>query len=81
MIETIKNRPTMLGIKETAEAWGITQHYARQLALSGKVNAVRIGKGKILLNQQSVADYFNNSRLTMADTDQNYEGVKPVSVR
>jgi len=53
--------PTMLGVKETAEKFGIAQHYARQLALSGKVKAVRVGRGKILINAQSVVDFFNES--------------------
>lgn len=51
----------MLGVNETAQNYGISQHYARQLALSGKVKAVRVGRGKILINQQSVADFFNSS--------------------
>ena len=58
-MENIKisvNTPLMLGVKETAERFGIAQHYARQLALSGKVKAVRVGRGKILINVQSVAD-------------------------
>lgn len=53
--------PTMLGVKETAEKFGIAQHYARQLALSGKVKAVRVGRGKILINAQSVVEFFNES--------------------
>lgn len=51
----------MLGIKETAEKFSISQNYARQLALSGSVKAVRVGRGKILINAQSVADFFNSS--------------------
>ena len=53
--------PTMLGVKETSEKFGIAQHYARQLALSGKVKAVRVGRGKILINAQSIVDFFNES--------------------
>lgn len=64
MIINNQNIPTMLGIKETAEHFGIAQHYARQLALSGKVKAVRVGRGKILINAQSVADFFNDSYIT-----------------
>lgn len=64
MIEPRTNIPEMLGIKEVAEKFGISQYYARQLALSGAVKAVRIGRGKILVNTQSVADYFNSSYLT-----------------
>ena len=45
------NEPEMLSVNDTAEKWGISKHYARQLALSGTVKAVRIGKGKILINQ------------------------------
>ena len=55
------NIPIMLGVKETALRSGIAQHYARQLALSGKVKAVRVGRGKILINAQSVVDFFNES--------------------
>ena len=43
------NIPTMLGIKEAAEMFGISQNYARQLALSGAVKAVRVGRNKILI--------------------------------
>ena len=48
--QTEANIPTMLGVKETAETFGISAHYARQLALSGQVKAVRVGRGKILIN-------------------------------
>ncbi len=40
----ITNIPKMLGIKETADEFGISQNYARQLALSGTVKAVRVGR-------------------------------------
>lgn len=58
------NIPEMLGVKPTAEKWNISPYYARQLALSGKVKAVRVGRNKILINQQSVDDYFNSNYLT-----------------
>lgn len=73
------NIPEMLGIKETAERFGISQNYARQLALSGAVKAVRVGKGKILINVQSVADYFNSSYINAPEPDQTSE-IKPISV-
>ena len=57
------NTPLMFGIKETAKLFNVSQHYIRQLALTNKVKAVRVGKGKILVNYQSVADYFNSSYL------------------
>lgn len=61
--------PDMRGVKETAAHFGIAVHYARQLALTGRVKAVRAGS-KILINQQSVASYFNSSTLGAADTEQ-----------
>lgn len=63
------NVPIMLGVKETAERFGIAQHYARQLALSGKVKAVRVGRGKILINAQSVAEFFNSSYIQNGTSD------------
>lgn len=71
--------PVMLGVKETAENWGISQHFARSLALSGAVAAVRAGRGKILINQNSVREYFNNNRLT-DNTTETGSGIKPIAV-
>ena len=70
--------PLMLSINETAERWGITKHYARQLALSGKVKAVRIGKGKILINQSSIEEYFNSSYLTNENPQDSGRGIQPI---
>lgn len=56
--------PIMESVNRTAEIWGISRHYARQLALSGLVKAVRVGRGKILINQQSVAEYFDSAYLS-----------------
>ncbi|MDE5583238.1 MAG: helix-turn-helix domain-containing protein [Ruminococcus sp.] len=74
------NVPEMLGVKETSEKFGISQHYARQLALSGTVKAVRVGRGKILINSQSVADYFNNSYINVSQPAQNIS-IKPIPVK
>lgn len=72
--------PEMLGVKETAERFGIAQHFARQLALSGKVKAVRVGRGKILINQASVAEYFNSAYLSVPEPDQP-SAIQPIPVR
>lgn len=74
------NVPEMSGVKETAERFGISQHYVRQLALSGAVKAVRVGRGKILVNVQSMADYFNSSYINSPEPVQNSD-IKPVSVK
>ena len=58
-----ENIPDMRGVKETAAHFNIAVHHARQLALTGKVKAIRAGN-KILINQASVAEYFNNATLT-----------------
>lgn len=79
-IEITTNTPQMLGIKETALAFGIAQYHARQIALSGKVKAIRVGRSKILINQQSVSDYFNNCTLN-ASAEQVSHGIKPIAVK
>lgn len=73
-----ENIPDMRGVRETAAHFGIAVHHARQLALTGKVKAVRAGN-KILINQQSVADYFNTC--TLNDTSEQDCGIKPIPVK
>ena len=71
--------PKMLTVKETAARFGIAQHYARQLALSGRVRAVRAGR-KILINQSSVTDYFNNNYLTTSQSNDENSFFIPVKL-
>lgn len=75
-IRQIQNLPIMEGVKQTAKNFGIAEHHARQLALTGKVKATRAGN-KILINQQSVADYFNNCTLAVVDDAK----IKPIPYR
>lgn len=72
--------PEMLGVKEIAQRFGIAQHYARQLALSGAVKAVRVGRGKILINAQSVAEFFDHSYIT-GDEPAPSAGITPIPVK
>lgn len=74
------NIPEMLGVKETAIRFSISQNYARQLALSGTVKAVRVGKGKILINAESMTDFFNNSYIHAQKPALNGD-IKPISVK
>lgn len=76
MTENI-NIPDMRGVKETAYNFRIAVHHARQLALTGKVKAVRAGN-KILINQQSVADYFNSC--TLNESEEQVGSIKPIAV-
>lgn len=73
-----ENIPDMRGVKETAAHFGIAVHHARQLALTGKVKAIRAGN-KILINQASVAEYFNNTTLT-EKTEFIEHGIKPIPI-
>lgn len=58
--------PDMRTVRETAKRFGIAEHFARQLALTGTVRATRSGR-KILINQASLADYFNSSTLNAGE--------------
>lgn len=54
----------MEGIKEAAQLFGLSKNHVRTLALNGKVKAVRVSNSpnaKILINIQSLNDYFNSS--------------------
>lgn len=75
------NVPLMLSINETAKLLGITPHYARQLALSGKVKAVRVGRGKILINVQSVVEFFNNNYINSTPEKQEITIIKPIPIK
>ncbi|MBQ8296343.1 MAG: helix-turn-helix domain-containing protein [Ruminococcus sp.] len=77
-IEMKNNVPLMLGVKETAKRFGISQHYARQLALTETVKAVKIGRRKILINADSVSEYFNS---TYINTPAPETGIKPIDVK
>lgn len=58
--------PDMRTVRETAKRFGIAEHFARQLALTGTVRATRSGR-KILINQASLAAYFNSSTLNAGE--------------
>lgn len=74
------NIPIMLSVEDTAKAFRISAYYARKLALSGTVKAVRVGHGKILINYQSVCDYFNSSVLNEVE-EVKLTGIQPVQVK
>jgi len=68
--------PVMLTVKEAAKTFGIAQHHARMLALSGSVAATRAGRRKILINQKSLIDYFNNC--TLSDGANSSSFIEPI---
>ncbi|MBR1433032.1 MAG: hypothetical protein IJ784_01345 [Ruminiclostridium sp.] len=72
-IETVPdNKPVMLSLKSAAQKFGLSYYMTRYLALSGAIAAVRAGsgKGRILINEQSLVAYLNGSRLTDEQEEQ-----------
>lgn len=60
----MNNVPRMLGLKEAATEFSLSYNAVRQMALRGAIPAVRIGKGKILVNADGIAAYLNSAKLT-----------------
>lgn len=73
-------KPIMLGIKETAEKYGLSQHFVRMLLLSGKVRGVRIGRGKLLCNNNDLERFLSESYVNQP-TDAAPSGVQPIPVK
>ncbi|MBR3419200.1 MAG: hypothetical protein IKG82_10970 [Oscillospiraceae bacterium] len=73
--------PVMKSIPDTAALFGISLHLCRQLALSGKVKAVRVGgdQSKILVNVQSMAEYFDSCKLH--EDDESRSELRPIPVK
>ena len=46
--------PIMLTVRQTAERFGIAQHLARQLALTGKVHAIRAGRNDSIILHEMI---------------------------
>ena len=70
----------MEGVKGAAELFGLPKHLVR----TGKVKAVRVGNGKnakILINIQSLNDYFNTSVISTEEQDCNSGGIHPIPVK
>lgn len=83
MSDIIKNKtsvPLMLGIIQTAERYGLSQHYVRRLLLSGTVKGVRIGRGKLLCNCNDLERYLTESYVNEPEPAQP-SAIQPISVR
>lgn len=53
--------PKMMTVADAARESGLTQYCVRQLLRDGRVKGVRIGKGKILCNFDSLCQYLNEA--------------------
>ena len=73
-----------LGVSEpTMTRWmrvELPEDKRRELAKTGAVRAVRVGRGKILVNVQSMADYFNQTSIP-EDEAPNQGVIQPIPVR
>lgn len=58
--------PRMETMQKTAELFGVSYYFVRKMALSGKINAVRIA-GRILVNCDKFADFLNTATLPALD--------------
>ena len=65
----------MLTLKQASAIYGLSYYAVRMLALSGEIPAIRVGKGKILVNADGLAEYLNTARLT------DNKGKQPDTVR
>ena len=61
---------TMLTMRQAAEIYGLSYYAVRMLALSGEIPAIRVGKGKILVNADGLAEYLSTARLTDIKDDE-----------
>lgn len=81
-IELIKNEniPRMLGIRETAQRYALSQNYVRTLLLSGQVKGVRIGRGKLLCNCNDLERFLSESYVNQPEQVQP-TGIQPIPVK
>ncbi len=75
---TERHIPLMLGIIQTAERYGLSQHYVRKLLLSGTVKGVRIGRGKLLCNCDDLERYLSESYVNESEPAPR-SGIQPIA--
>lgn len=73
--------PHMETMQKTAEIFGVSYYFVRKMALSGKINAVRIS-GRILINCDKFADFLNNATLPALEEQQPEQstGIRDLSI-
>jgi len=54
--------PVMLGVRETAEKFGLPVHMVREAVRLGYVYSVRAGSRKIYINQSSMISWLSGGR-------------------
>ncbi len=71
--------PHMETMQRTAKIFGLSYYFVRKMALSGKINAVRIS-GRILINCDKFADFLNNATLpALEEQPEPSKGIRDLS--
>lgn len=66
-------------MQRTAKIFGLSYYFVRKMALSGKINAVRIS-GRILINCDKFADFLNNATLpALEEQPEPSKGIRDLS--
>ncbi len=73
--------PKMLSVDETARTFGLSRYAVRMLLLSGKVHGLRIGRGKLLCNCDSLERYLSESYVNEPETNNDSGGIRPMVLR
>lgn len=68
----------MLSVKNAAEKYGLSCYAVRRWLLSGTVKGVRVGRGKLLVNCDSLERYLSESYVNEPKTNNNSGGIRPV---
>ena len=72
--------PRMEDMKTAAALFGLSYYATRQLVLSGKVPAIRLGvegsRGKILVNCDALASFLSTSKINSEDKPDVIEGIR-----
>ena len=71
--------PHMETMQRNAKIFGLSYYFVRKMALSGKINAVRIS-GRILINCDKFADFLNNATLpALEEQPEPSKGIRDLS--
>jgi excisionase family DNA binding protein len=57
-MQTFQPKAKMATVKSAAEIFSVSQYFVRQLALTKKINAIRIGNSKLLVDLESIDAYL-----------------------
>lgn len=71
--------PRMLGIRETAQLFGLPQHFVRQLVIKGEIISVKAGN-RYLVNCDKLVEYLNGENISQTGAESEIHPI-PVNYR